>query len=122
MDAIKNLLGLLPAVLPLIEKYIDWLPVNPLIRERLWLAGTVAAGLAGLVGYASAKQLSRGRLIVMWIGLICFVIALAILLGITESGLTFSLSPEGIAWLERLGYVLIFLFLGLAIGGVLGLL
>lgn len=120
VDILKNLLSLSAALLPLIEKYVELLPVNPHVRNDVWLISIMVAAVAGLGGYQSAKHLGRGR-VVGWIGLLLFVLFLVVELAITTAGIEFGLPARGISLLVRVGYVLVFLSLGLAAGGFLGL-
>jgi hypothetical protein len=120
-DIIKNLLSILPALLPLLEKQIDLLPVNPLVRQDVWLISMVLAGVAGLGGYQSAKRLYFCRYI-GWIGLLLLVPTVLLELGITTTEVNFGFSPPVIQLAVRGGYCLTFLLLGLSIGGFIGLL
>jgi hypothetical protein len=118
-DVIKNVISLLGAVLPILEKKIAILPVNPVIREEMMWISVMAAGIAGLGAYQSATRIPRLRFI-GWLGLFLFTVIIAFLILLTQ-GHTLGLTPSDVSSAVRILYVLLFLFLGLAVGGFMGI-
>ena|SRR2546426_2196270 len=114
METLKNVLSIGSAVAPLIEKVARLLPVNPVVREDVLLISTAAAGLAGLGGYQSGKRFGW---IIGWTGVCLFVVCVVLEVAITSAGFAFGLDAAGVSLAVRTGYIAIFLFFGLAVGG-----
>jgi hypothetical protein len=120
IDLLKNVLSLFAAVLPLLEKHFDLLPVNPLVREDVWLISVIITGIVGLGGYQASRCL-RGFRSIGWVGIVLLIPVLLFEIAITTTTLHFGFSPQVISFLARGGYVLTFCLLGLALGGFIGL-
>jgi hypothetical protein len=117
-DRAKDCLSLLQAALPFVEKSFPFLPVNPAVREELWIVSTLVAVVAGFGTYRSTKISTNTRSWLWLWGIILFVVFLLLQIGL---GHGLNLGPVQ-PWATRALYVLLFLTLGMAIGGVLGLL
>jgi hypothetical protein len=120
-EVLKNLATLLEAALPLVEKKFELLPVNPAVREDVVVVSMVAAAVAGFGAYHSTKQFPSIRRWLGWIPLFAFLVCIGLELAFAAAGLTFGFSPSAVSLSVRLIYVLVFFFLGLAIGAFLGL-
>jgi hypothetical protein len=117
-DRAKDCLSLLQAASPFVEKSFPFLPVNPAVREELWIASTVVAVLAGFGTYRSTKISPTGRSWLWLWGIVLFIVFLLLQIGL---GHGLNLGPVQ-PWATRALYVLLFFSLGIASGGVVGLL
>jgi hypothetical protein len=117
-EIIKNLISLIPAVLPLADKGFHWLPVNPAVREEWMVPSILLALVTGLGGYYLAK--SKRHPLTGLIGLLFVFISVFAVISF-GTGTTFNLTPGQVSLVVRLAYVAFFTFLGLALGGFLGL-
>ena len=116
-EVLAKLFSLLPSLLPLLEKHWSLLPVNPAVRSDVWVLSIIISAVAGFGGYQSSGRYH----FLGWTGLFLFVVTLSGELAITATEIGFGLAPRVLSLLARIGYVLLFLFLGLAIGGFLRL-
>ena len=57
----KNAASIFEALLPLAEKHLRFLPVNPAVREELLLVSMVLAGVAGFGTYRCTKISTKAR-------------------------------------------------------------
>jgi hypothetical protein len=114
----KNLISLIPAVLALADKGLHWLPVNPAVREEWSMPSILTALVAGLGGYYLAKP--KQHPLPGLIGLLFLLLSIAAVASF-DNGITFNLTPGQVSVGIRIAYVAFFTFLGLALGGFLGL-
>lgn len=121
LEILKNLVIILEAALPLIEKKFELLPVNPAVRNDVVVVSVMAAAVAGFGAYHSTKQFPKTRRWLGWIALLLFLVCIGLVLAFGAAGFTFGLSPSAVSLSIRLIYVLVFSFLGVAIGAFLGL-
>jgi hypothetical protein len=120
MEVIKVLVSLLQALLPLLDSNLQFLPVNPKIREDVLVLSIIAALLAGIAAYYSAKKIQPVRYFPGPFGLLLFVISLGAILALAND-ISLGIPTSYISAVIRAAYVLFFFSIGSTIGGFLGL-
>ena len=117
-DFAKNAVSFFQGALPLLEKKIELLPINPQLRDNaLWIS-IVLAAVAGLGAFQTVKR--RKIPLIPWVALLFCICAVALTFALTGE-ITFGLRPLTISWAVQTLYVLIFAFLGATIGGFVGM-
>jgi len=116
-EAIKNLVSVVQGVLPLLDKQIDLLPINPGLRDDVMPISIILAAAAGFGAYQTVRLAKAA--VIPWFGLALSVIFVILLFALT-GGITFDMRPRTISLAVEVSYVLVFFFLGAAIGGFVG--
>jgi hypothetical protein len=119
MDAFKASASLLAGFLPLIEKKIELLKVNPAVRDQVLVMSVVLAAMSGFGAYRSFRNSRKGVIvgsIAIALTFVSFMFAIALI-----SGISFGMNPLWISWSVKSAYVLTFAFLGVALGSFLSL-
>ncbi|MCZ2079442.1 MAG: hypothetical protein HUU41_05860 [Bryobacteraceae bacterium] len=116
----RKALPLLASLLPAGEKYTNLLPsLNPAVRNDVFIISIVATALTGFGGHETARSLRKGALF-GWLGVVGFLGSTVVMIAFLND-FSFGLSTKGVSLLLRISYILIFAFLGLAVGGFLAL-
>ena len=118
-EVLKYGASILEAALPLLEKQFPFLPVTPAVRNELWPVSMVLAGLFGFGSYLCTRISRKARKSLWLWGLVLCTLFVLFQIGIAHG---LDLPPETLPGLVRASYFLFFLALGIAVGGVLGLL
>jgi hypothetical protein len=116
-EVLKNAFSLIQALLPLLEKKIDLFPINPALRDNVFVISIVLAAVAGLGGYQTVRRTEKIAL--PWLGFALTIVCGGLMFALT-GGITFGLGPLAISWSVQACYILVFVFLGVTIGGFVG--
>ena len=114
VEVLKNAVSIGQALLPLLEKWLELLPVNPALRRSALQISIVLAAAAGFGAYQTIKR--NKVLAVPWIALALSILAVVAIFALT-GGVTFGLNPVWLSSTVQTFYILTFVFLGAAIGG-----
>jgi hypothetical protein len=118
-EGLKYAASILEAALPLLEKQFQFLPVTPAVRNELLLVSMFLAGLFGFGSYRWTKISPKVRTSLWLWGLALCTLLVLFQIGI---GHGLDLPPTALPGLVRASYFLFFVALGIAVGGLLGLL
>lgn len=118
LDALNGSISLFQALLPLLEKKLALLPVNPGIRENVLVISIVLAAVAGGGGYVTTRRLHKPS--IPWSSLAIAFTAVGLMFALT-AGMHFGMGPLQVSVSVGLLYVAIFTSIGIAVGGFLGL-
>ena len=118
LDVGMGILSVVPALFPLVERQFALLPVNPGIRENVLIISIVLAAVVGLGGYLTTRR--YGKPAIPWCSITAAVIAVVVMFALT-GGMSFGMDPLLISALVASLYVVIFMLIGIAVGGFLGL-
>jgi hypothetical protein len=119
MDALKATASLLSGILPLIEKKIELIKLNPGVRDQVLAMSVVLAALGGFGAYRSLRNSRKGvtaGAIGMAVGFASFMLMIGLI-----GGLTFGMGPVWVSWSVKAAYVVMFTSLGVALGSFLSL-
>jgi hypothetical protein len=119
-DVLQAIISILSGAVPLLEAKVNVLPVNPLIRQDLLTGTAITATIAGIGAWATTKYFKRTPAL-GWSALAGLILALAFIYLLASAGITFGLSPAAQAGAVRIAYLVVFVCIGIAVGGFLGL-
>ena len=119
MDALRTVASLLSGVLPIIEKKVELVKLNPAVRDQVLAMSVILAALGGFGAYRSFRKSQNGinsGAAGMAVAFVSFMLMIGLI-----SGLTFGLNPLWASWTIKAAYVLTFTSLGVALGSFISL-
>src|SRR2546429_357485 len=106
-EVIKNLVSVVQAVLPLLDKQIDLLPINPGLRDEAMPISIILAAAAGFGAYQTVRLAKTA--VIPWFGLALSVVFVILLFALT-GGITLNMPPRTVSLAVEASYVLVFFF------------
>lgn len=119
LEIASGIVSLLSGLLPWLEGKARLLPINPTIREDMLAGVALLAAVGGLASYMTVKHYHRSPKL-GWIAVFCLTTSLFVVYLLASTLATFGLSAAGQAGAMRGAYLLVFLSIGMTVGGFLG--